>query len=80
LRIYPSWNQVINQGKEKIEETGLSMNWLRLFRRAEASRMGVVRNNRIATLPADGLEDCLHGVQGTAPLDNKVPSSDNSSA
>jgi len=40
----------------------------------------VVRNNRIAVPPADGFADRLHGVQGKAPLDNKAPSSDNSSA
>ena len=44
----------------------------------------VVRNNRIAAPPAGeaagGFADRLHGVQATAPLDNKAPSSDNSSA
>src|SRR5262249_5475406 len=42
--------------------------------------MVVVRNNRIAALPADEFADRPHGVQGKAPLDNKAPSSDNSSA
>jgi hypothetical protein len=39
----------------------------------------VVRNNRIAALPADEFADRPHEVQGKAPLDNKAPSSDNSS-
>ena len=39
-----------------------------------------VPNNRIAAPPADGFADRLHGVLGKASLDNKAPSSDNSSA